>query len=200
MFRTGAPIMFIKIENPMPSRTINGNYIEGDVEYANHILESWGKDTPFTLRENMTVSTIDVKEGSLAITSINKGNESIRDFMSPAGLLGKDGTLIAGNSNATLKLINSDVHGWVSLLTSHLRELPNYYLKANKYPETWHAEVTIATAAIEDRAQKLQEAKVLADTKTASPNEIREMLGLEGVSDNELVEIKKQWKLLEQNV
>jgi len=192
--------MFIKIENPIPSRTVNGRYIEGDVEYANHILESWGKDTPFTIRENMTVSTIDVKEGSLAISSINKGGESIRDFMSPAGLLGKDGTLIAGNSDATLKLINSDVHGWVSLLASHLRELPNYYLKANRYPEKWHAEVTIATAAIEDRAQNLAEAQLLASTKTASPNEIREKIGLEGVSDKELAEIREQWKLLETNV
>jgi len=63
-----------------------------------------------------------------------------------------------------LKLINSDVHGWVSLLTSHLRELPNYYLKANGYPEKWHAEITIATAAIEDRVQKLQEAQLLSST------------------------------------
>lgn len=196
MYRTGAPIMFITINNPEPSRTVNGQYIEGDVEYANKILANWGKDTPFTLRENMTVNTVDVKEGSLAISSINRASESVRDYISPVGMLGKDGTLIGGNSDASLRLVNNNIKGWVSLLKNNLRILPNYYLKGNSFPETWHAEINLEVAAIEDKTHNLAVAQFLWQSKVASPNEIREKVGLEGVSDEEFKQIAEQWNIL----
>lgn len=196
MYRTGAPIMFITVTNPQPTTMINGEYIEGDVEYANKVLANWGKDTQYILRDNMTINTIDVKEGSLAIVSINKANETIRDYISPVGLLGKDGTLIAGNSNASLRLINNHIRGWINLLETSLRELPNYYLRANGYPETYHAEITIPTNSIEDTAGKINQANLLATTGTGTVNEVRELLGLEGISTDEMKAMKEEWDIV----
>lgn len=197
MFRTGAPIMFITISNPQPSRKLpNGEEYMGDVEYAEKVLENWGKDTPYVLRENMQISTIDVKEGSLAIQAINKAKETIQEYMSPVGMLGRDGTLIAGSSNAALKLINNYIRGWISLLENNIRALPNYYLVHNNYPSDWHAEVTIPVMTIDDQTMNLNTANMLYTSKAGSVNEVRELLGLEGVSADELKEMKAEWDII----
>ena len=199
MYRTGAPIMFITVKDPKPERMMYGEKIKGDIDYAKEILASWGKDTPFTLRENMTVSTVDVKEGSLAIETINKAGETIRDYISPVGMLGRDGSLIGGNTDSSLKLVNNNIRGWVSLLQENLRRLPNYYLQANHYPETWHAEVHIETSMVEDIASNREKAKMIFDTKCGTVNEVRELLGLEGVSKEEMKEMMEEWKLGDTN-
>ena len=143
MYRTGAPIMFIQIDQPKGERRgPKGELIPSDVNYAKSILSSWGQKTSFTLRENMTVHTFDVKEGSLAKIGIELAAQTIQDYISPVGMLGKDGLLISGNSNASLKLINNHNQGWIRLLKNHLRNLPNYYLQHNGYPAEWHAEAS----------------------------------------------------------
>lgn len=196
MFRTAAPIMFVRIANPQPAVDVNGEHIEGDVEYANRLLKSWGKDTGFNVRENMDVHIVDVKEGSLAKVAIQIATEAITNYVSPVGMLGKDGTLISGNSDASLRLVNNYIQGWAKLLTNTLRDLPNYYLKYNGYPKEWHAEIVIESVTIEDSAKKLSYAQLLSSTKSGSINEVRELLGLEGVSDEELVQMKSQWDIL----
>lgn len=196
MFRTAAPIMFVRITNPQPAQDINGKHIDGDVEYANKLLKSWGKDTGFSVRENMDVHIVDVKEGSLAKVAIQVATEAITNYVSPVGMLGKDGTLISGNSDASLRLVNNYIQGWVKLLTNTLRDLPNYFLKYNSYPQEWHAEVVIESVTLEDTAKKLSYAQLLSSTKAGSVNEVRELLGLEGVSDEELAEIKSGWDAL----
>lgn len=196
MYRTGAPIMFITIQNPQPERRNGSEVIESDVDYANKVLANWGKDTPYVLRENMTISTIEVKEGSLAIVSINKAGETIRDYISPVGMLGKDGTLISGNSNASLRLINNHIKGWVSMIENCLRELPNYYLRGNSYPESWHAEVTIPTTTIEDTTAKYNIASLMSSTKTGTVNEVRELLGFEGISNEEMKTMQEEWNIV----
>lgn len=196
LYRMGAPIMFIKIQNPQPERIINGDVQKSDVEYAREILANWGKDTQFPLRQNMEIINLDVKEGSLAITSINKANETIRDYFSPVGMLGRDGTLIAGSQVASLKLFNNHIAGWVSLLETSLRQLPEYYLKHNGYPASWRAEVVIPHNTFEDYASKIQQAQIIINSKVGTPNEVRELLGLEGVGNDELEQIQAEWSLL----
>ena len=193
MFRSAAPLMFIRISNPRPDTMVNGELIEGDVSYAEQLLKHWGKDTGFQVRDNMEVHTIDVKEGSLAKVAIQLMSDAIQGYISPVGMLGKDGALISGNSDASLKIVNNYIQGWVSMLSSILRELPNYYLKHNGYPEEWHAEVTIPTITLEDSARKLSEAQLLASTQAGSVNEVRERLGLEGISTEEMDVIKDEW-------
>lgn len=193
MYRVGAPIMFITIADPMPARTVNGSLIEGDVEYAQRLISQWGKDTGFALRDNMTVNKIDVDEKSLAIVSIGKAGETIRDYISPVGMLGKEGSLIAGSSDANLRLINNSIHGWSAMLSEAFRALPNYYLSANGFPASWHAEVNIPSTTIEDTEANLEKAKLLWETKRGSVNEFRELLGMEGVSEEEIREMVKGW-------
>ena len=198
MYRTGAPILFITVKSPRPARTVGGVDVMSDIDYANTIVQNWGKDTPFTLRENMTVSTVEVKEGSLAIETITKAGETIRDYISPVGMLGKDGSLISGSSESSLRLVNNNIRGWATLLKNSLRELPNYYLDANGYPETWHAEINIPAATIEDAERNREKARLLYESKTGTVNEIRELLGLEGISAEEMKRMREEWKLLEE--
>lgn len=194
MFRTAAPIMFIRTKDPQPSYTdAEGRYVQGDTEYAQEILSTWGKDTGFTVRDNMDVQIIDTKEGSLAKVAIDSAVKAITEYVSPVGLLGRDSTLISGSSDASLRLINNYIKGWAKLLTNALRELPNYYLKYNGYPEGWHAEINIETVTIEDTDKKLAFAQLLSSTHAGSVNEVRELLGLEGVSADELIRMQSEW-------
>jgi len=196
MFRTAAPVMFIKISNPLPDRTENGQFIEGDISYAQRILESWGKDTGFNVRDNMEIHTIDVKEGSLAKSAIELAAKAIGSYISPVGMLGENSSLIAGNSDASIRLINNNIQGWVNLIAQNIRDLPNYYLKHNGYPEGWHAEINIPSTTIEDNANKLARAQLLASTKTGTVNEIRELMGCEGISDDEMRELQSEWTII----
>ncbi|HJJ36578.1 MAG TPA: hypothetical protein O0X27_05340 [Methanocorpusculum sp.] len=197
LYRTGAPIMFIRIANPRPETLVNGTVKEGDVSYAQKILQSWGKQTGFTVRDNMEIHTIDVKEGSIARTAIELVAESIQQFISPVGMLGQNGALISGNSDASLRLINNHIYGWITLLKNTLRELPNYYLRHNGYPDTWHADINLPMMSIEDSERKLAIAKLLAETKAGTVNEIRELCGLEGISTDEMDDMTAEWTRLE---
>jgi len=197
MNRTAAPVMFIAISDPQPDRYIDGEFIEADTTYAKKILENWGKDTGFSLRDNMEVHTIDVKEGSLAKMAIQLAAQAIEGYISPVGMLGQDGSLISGNSDASIRLINNHIQGWVNMLKTSLRELPNYYLRHNGYPEEWHAEINIPMVTIEDNENRLAQAKLLAETRTGTVNEVRELLGREGISAEEITQMKKDWDLLE---
>lgn len=196
MFRTAAPVMFIRITNPKPDSTVNGQFIEGDITYAEKILKDWGKDTGFQVRDNMEIHTIDVKEGSLARSAIEIAAKTIESYISPVGMLGENSSLISGNSDASIRLINNHIQGWANMIKTAIRALPNYYLQHNGYPETWHAEINIPTVTIEDNTIRLNQAKLLAETKTGTVNEIRELLGREGISAEEIAKMRTEWDLV----
>lgn len=196
MYRTGAPIIFIKITNPNPERIVNGEKIQSDVDYAREFMANWGKDTAFPLRENFEIISIDVKEGTLAVRAIDFAQNTIRDYLNPNGMLGKDGALISGNSDASLRLLNNSIKGWITLLETSLSEIPNYYLRHNGYPDTYHAAVRIPHSVVEDQSMKLQQAQLGASTHTLTVNEVRELLGREGLSDEELAGIIQEWNLV----
>ena len=196
MFRTGAPLMFIKIENPQPAKVINGVAIESDVEYAQKILANWGKDTGYTLRSNFTLEKVEVKEGSLAITSVKLGSETITNYLNPAGMIGKEGTLISGNSNAQLKLLNNYIVGMITMLEHQLSELPNYYLKHNAFPSDYYATVTIQHTSIEDESINLQKAQLGATNRSLTVNEARKLLGFEPVNDEDIDKMNGEWERL----
>lgn len=196
MYRTGAPLMFIRIENPQPAKVINGVQIESDVEYAQKILANWGKDTGYTLRSNFTLEKVEVKEGSLAISSIKAGVETITNYLNPTGMIGKDGTLIGGNSNAQLKLLNNYILGLIRLLENQLTALPMYYLKHNGFPSDYYAKVTIRHTVIEDEATNIQKAQLGSSTRSLTVNESRRLLGFEPVNDEDLDKMNADWDKL----
>ncbi len=199
MYRTGAPIIFIKISNPRPERIVNGEKIPSDVDYAREFMENWGKDTVFPLRDNFELINIDVKEGTLAVRAIDFAQNTIRDYLNPNGMLGKDGALISGNSDASLRLLNNSIQGWIALLETSLAAIPNYYLKHNGYPATYYADVRIPHSVVEDQSMKLQQAQLGANTHTLTVNEVRELLGREGLGDDELANIVQEWNLVSPN-
>jgi hypothetical protein len=193
MFRTGAPLMFIKIENPQPEKVINGVTIESDVEYAQKILANWGKDTGYTLRSNFTLEKVEVKEGSLAITSIKMGAETITNYLNPTGMIGKDGTLIGSDSKAQLTLLNNYILGLIKMLEGQLNALPTYYLNHNGYPDTYYSKVSIRHTVLEDENANLQKATLGATNRSLSINECRKLLGFEPLNDDDLTKINSDW-------
>jgi len=170
--------------------------MEGDITYAEKILKEWGKDTGFNVRDNMEIHTIDVKEGSLARSAIELAAKTIESYISPVGMLGENSSLIAGNSDASIRLINNHIQGWANMIKTAIRELPNYYLQHNGYPENWHAEINIPSVTIEDNTIRLNQAKLLAETKTGTVNEIRELLGREGISAEEIMQMRSEWEMV----
>lgn len=196
MFRTGAPLMFIKIENPQPEKVINGNVIKGDVEYAQDILANWGKDTGYTLRSNFSLEKVEVKEGSLAISSIKMGTETITNYLNPTGMIGKEGTLISGSSNAQLRLLNNYILGLIRMLEHQLTALPMYYLKHNAFPKDYYAKVSIRHTVIEDEAVNIQKAQLGASNRSLTVNESRKLLGFEPVNDEDIDKMNADWEKL----
>ena len=193
MYRTGAPIIFIKITDAKPERYQDGVRIPSDVEYAQEVAANWGKDTTFPLRDNFEIIQVSVNEGSLAVKSIDFAQQTIRDYLNPNGMIGKDGSLISGNSDASLRLLNNSIKGWIQLLETALSAIPNYYLQYNGYPSSYTAKVTIEHSVVEDWSRKLQTAQIGFNTKTMTVNEVRELLGREGLSDEELSKISEEW-------
>lgn len=196
MFRTGAPLMFIKIENPQPQKVINGEIIKGDVEYAQDILSNWGKDTGYTLRSNFSLEKVEVKEGSLAISSIKMGTETITNYLNPTGMIGKEGTLISGSSNAQLRLLNNYILGLIRMLEQQLTALPMYYLKHNAFPKDYYAKVRIRHTVIEDEAVNIQKAQLGASNRSLTVNESRKLLGFEPVNDEDIDKMNADWEKL----
>lgn len=171
--RIGAGNIFIKFTNK-PSKA--------DIDWANAILDNWGNNTAFSLKQNMEVDGIDVTETRVAILTIEELKQEIDDFFSPSSMIKRQEGTLGSTGNAENDATDAYILGWHSLLEQAFQPLLQTYLDVNGF-DGYRVEIDIP-APKKDRANiMLQQAKIASDTGVALVNEIREKLELPPLDD-----------------
>jgi hypothetical protein len=195
--RIGAPSIAISVKDPIVVTDENGNPIPGkrnDWEYCNIILQNWGTNNAFAHQDNITIIPLDVKESDSAMETIHELAKLIVNQWSPTEQISTDGNAKLGGSQeaATTLLINFIVgfHRHISkVFTSIVQDILRYnnykgytvYLRFPK-PEFRNSEIDI------------ERAKVGFETAALSANELRELLGYEPESEEDLEDIR-EWNV-----
>ena len=176
--RIGAPLLFLKIENP----------VGDDVDYGQKLLQNWGKNTGFQLRHNFTLITPDLKDTSSALETIEALDKLIQQYFSPSSMLAKaqsGSQSIGGNAAAEAGLIAAYCRSIHSRMEVMWEQFLQPYLDENGY-DGYHIHLTIPDPAEDRSAVMLQVATLGAQTKVLSRNEIREILASTGANIEEL--------------
>lgn len=188
--RSGAPIFFIKIENP---RSADDPYCDGvsDVDFANLIIKNASKDNAYTLRDNMTVVTVpfDPKKDNLATEATLKA--IIDDYFSISNQISKNGTLIGGSTIPEFKLLTQAIKGRHNWLLAPFESMLNQYFVLNGYPEGWTVRLTIPLWEEDKTELKLKQGDAAWKWGVAGPDELRLLAGLEPADPKKWAEIDK---------
>lgn len=185
VYRIGSPIMFIKVVNPE----------QGDREYAQTILRNWGKDTAFQLRENMEFVEMKLHDNETALNTIEKLEEIVRAHFNPASALQKEGSTIGGNAAAEKETADEWIMGERSMIEDLWEGVVQRYLELNGF-EGYSIELTIAARVQAPGDLELRQAQLGWQTRTLSPNEVRQRIGAPEIDDEKLAEIAAQWSLV----
>lgn len=180
--RVGSPIFLIRI---------NGVKRPDDVTYAQSILKNWGKSTAFQLRENMEVVELDLTDNEAALNTIAALEKRIAAPFRPASSLDKEGSAIGGNAAAQKESEDDWVQGERTIIEDQFEALLQQYLDKNGY-EGCTVEIRIAVKQQAPGELELNQAKTGFETGCMSINELREKLGLEDLSEDELVELMEE--------
>lgn len=181
--RTGAKILFIKVTSPQPASAKNGN--TGDVEYANLILQQWGKDQAFQLRENMELIDPGIRDDSSNLEIINALEHLLIDYIAPTSFIAREGSTIGGSEQQREELLNNyieGIHGW---LEDQYEMLLSRYLEYNEYKD-YTVRINIPAPSIDRSELELRQATEGYKAKALTPNEIRERLGADDMTDEEI--------------
>jgi len=179
LHRVGAPIMFMKITNP------GGD----DVDYARKILQNWGKNTAFVLRENMEVINLNLQDNSSALETEERLAKLVVDYFSPTSMVSKTGSLISGSSAGEVELFRSYIIGIHDWLERGFEPLLQNYLDQNGY-EDYTVKIDIPAPDTDRSDVELKQAEAGWRTRALTINEIREKLGMPELSEDALEELK----------
>ena len=180
--RVGAPPMMIKV--------IGGD--QDDIDFAQKILNNWGKDFNYQLRENMELVDISIVDSDTALATIEALSKIISSFGSPSNMIAKDGTLIGGSSAAELELLNNYIRGWHILLCENSEKLLQPYLDANGYND-FRVKITIPTPGADKADLWIRQAAEGREAGVLTFNEIRDLLECDEIDDEMREEILKEY-------
>lgn len=188
--RVGAPPLFPKIT----SQVQRASGIVSDGNYLKTMLQNWGINVGFPLRENMEFADPHIEDNPTALDTI-KHYEGILDrIYSPTSLITKDGTLIGGSNLGELEMMKmyiSSVHRW---LEEAAESLLQHYLDVNGY-EGYTVEVTLPSFEVDETPLNIQLVTAMRETTTspalATLDEMRDLLGLPPADDKIKAELEK---------
>jgi len=190
--RVGAPALFPKIT----SQVQRAKGIVSDANYLKTVLQNWGINVSFPLRENMEFADPHIEDNPTALDTI-KHYEGILDrIYSPTSLISKDGTLIGGSNLGELEMMKmyiSSVHRW---LEEAAESLLQHYLDVNGYTEKGYVvEVTLPSFEVDETPLNIQLVTAMRETPTspalATLDEMRDLLGLPPADDKTKAELEK---------
>lgn len=191
--RTGAKILFIKVTNPQPASSKNGSV--SDITYANTILENWGKNTAFQLRENMELIDPGIKDDASNLDVITALTNMLIDYISPVTFLSTDQTTrLGGSDSAREELLYKyiqGIHGWIS---DQFEMLLQKYLDVNYPGKNYTVQVEIQSPTVDRTKLNLEQAKEAIKGQLADANELREKLEFEHADDEKLDAIREFWE------
>jgi hypothetical protein len=189
--RVGAPVIFIKIINPRPtSNTLGGT---SDAEWAQTILKNWGKDTAFTLRDNMELIPLNISEGDVAGRIIDQLEKLLLDHVSPAKFVTKTGTLIGGSTDSEGEMMEAYVRGQHTWLCDAFEELLNQYFTLNGFPDGYYCSIHVPISLPGQTTTNMNQAQIGFSTKTLDTNEIRSLLGFEPLDEESLTKLRDEY-------
>ena len=183
--RVGAPVMFIKVDQATGD----------DVAYAQEILKNWGKDTAFQLRSNMEMIEPAFSENQTANETIEMLFRLCLEFSSPMSMLGNEGRLISGGKGAEQNLLQSYIRGYQMWLEFQFENLLKKYLEYNLYEDRYIV-VDIPTPETDKSELKLKQATVAFQLKVADQQELRELLELPRLAEEEMRQVNEFWKAM----
>lgn len=189
--RTGAKILFIRVKEPQPASSKNGGV--GDVEYANLLLEKWGKDQAFQLRENMELVDPNIKDDANNLEIKEALEAVIIDYIVPTAFIAKKGSGIGGSEAARDELLNKFIDGIQSWIEDQFEMLLNQYLEYNKYVD-YSVHINIPSPSIDRSEVEIKEADVGFKTQSLTINEIRERLSAENLDNDQIEKLIEFYK------
>jgi hypothetical protein len=182
--RVGAPILFIKVTNPM----------EDDIAYAQTILRSWGKSTGFQLRPNMEVVELNLSDSEAALETVRQLEGMIDDYLRPSAFLKQaDAPALGGNAAADLAMFEAYIQAERSWVEDAFEGILQRYLDLNQY-DGYTVDIRIAVRKSAPGQLELQQAQLGYQSRTLSVNEVRAKLGESEIPDDEIASIAAQWK------
>lgn len=173
--RTGAPLLFIQITGARTSAQLGGKM--GDVEYAALFHKNWGKNTSYTLRENMTLVDPHITDSASNLETIEALTTLVDRHFSPADWIAKDGQTIGGSAAPELQLLCSKVRGIQSWLEAPYSALFQEVLDANGLVD-YRAEVELPDLEFDQRELDKEVAEASYRTRDTTRNERRKLYGL----------------------
>ncbi len=176
MNRLGAGGLFtLKLTNPTAA----------DKEYASNALKNVSKDFLPQLRENMEWVNIDINDNATALDTIEVLKRLIADQFSPSSSISKEGTLIGGSANPEYQMYCDYIRGTLNWLEESWEQVLQQYLDKNGY-EDYEAHIHIPGWTVDKTEVFIKLAIAGFQTKSASLNEIRVLLGKAGAPIQEL--------------
>jgi hypothetical protein len=191
--RMGSPVFFIKITDPEPAHDGNGQL--SDTDYANLVMANWDQNQSYPLRGNMEIVTPNFGNTQISIEVIRALQATIIDYASPTSFLNSQngGKLIGGSSLPEIRLLHTYIKGQHRKIEAAFRPLIQMYLDANGYKD-YTVEILLPVPDIDDKTLKLNQAKLLFDTKMGYPNEIRQLADLDQISPEEQDKLIAEWQ------
>lgn len=181
--RVGAPVIFIRMEK----------WTDEDVAYAQKILQNWGKDTPYQLRPGMEVVGLPVKEGTVALDTIDRLAGMVMDFFASSKFISKDGTLIGGSAAPELDITYAFIAGLHRKIEANLERLLQPYLDLNGWPD-YTVKVHTPSPSIDRTELNLKLAREGRASGKMDPIRYLALLGEEGYSLEEIEGFSQWWE------
>ena len=191
--RTGAKILFIKVDNPQPASNKNGNV--GDVEYANKLLEKWSSDMAYQLRGNMELIDPGIKDDSNNLEIIDALHHMLIDYVTPTSFIAREGASIGGSEKQREEMLFKYIAGIHSWLEDQFEMLLNRYLEYNEYKD-YTVSIHIPSPSIDRSEIELKQAVEGFKSKSLTINEIRKRLGADGLDEKDIEELLKLYERL----
>ena len=195
MNRVGAPIIFIKFTDPprAASECLDG---VSDLEYAQGLLQNWGKDTAFVLRDNMVVVELDIKNISDNREVIELLTNMLLDYMSPSSFISQgEGALFGGSEKQQEELLYKYIQGIHTWLEDQFERLLQTYLDINGY-EGYVVNMRIPSPSLDKSEIMLKQAETGFKTQSLSKNELRELLGQTALDEEGLSNLKEEYPMV----
>lgn len=189
--RVGAPIIMIRVTAPQAAMPSNGNV--SDVDYAADIMQGWGKDTAFQLRENMEIVPLNLEESDVAESVINMLQGKLIDYMTPMSFVSDNKNSFASNDEQRSQMLLRSIRSTHSWMENQFSMMLQRYLVGNDYVgHTVH--LHIPTPAPDRSDVLLKQAEQGAKACALTPNELRLRFEADPMNDEELADLEAYWK------
>ena len=185
--RTGAKILFIKIDNPKKAAQCSDGI--GDVEYGNNLLKRWSSDMAFLLRGNMTLIDLGIKDDSNNLEVIDTFHKMIIDYVTPTSFIAREGATIGGSEKQREEMMLRYIRGIHSWLEDQFEMLLNRYLEYNEYKD-YTVSIHIPSPSIDRSEIYLKQVDMGIKGKALFPNEIRKRLEADTLDEEDLKKLE----------